>query len=135
MEALKRRSISSSSVLGISFIERRIEMIYWKKVVTLLKARIPQLEDADDIDDILFICYCDLAMSIKQIAELCEVSSFTLREKLLKIGLKLKKRGGPRRKRIRFLRSDLEEMSIKELCTKYHVSKTTVEKARRRLKK
>ena len=109
-------------------------MIYWKKVTTLLKARIPQLEDEDDINDILFICYCDLAMSIKQIADLCEISPFALREKLLRIGLKLKKRGGPRRKSIKFLRSDLEEMSIKDLCKKYKVSKTTVEKARRRLR-
>ena len=110
-------------------------MIYWKKVTTLLKAHIPQLEDEDDINDILFECYCNLAMSIKQIAALCEVSPFALREKLLKIGLNLKKRGGPRRKGTKFLRSDLEEMSLKELCKKYKVSKTTVEKARRRLKK
>jgi len=27
-------------------------MIYWKKIVTLLKARIPQLEDEDNINDI-----------------------------------------------------------------------------------
>jgi hypothetical protein len=110
-------------------------MIYWKKITSLLKARIPQLEDEDSINDILFICYCDLAMSIKQLAELCEISPFALREKLLKIGLTLKGRGGPRRKGTEFLQSDLEECSLKELCQKYKVSKTTVEKARRRLKK
>mgnify|MGYP001561976081 CR=1 FL=1 len=109
-------------------------MIYWKKITTLLKARIPQLEDEDNINDILFICYCDLAMSIKQIASFCEVSPFALREKLLKIGINLKKRGGPRRKGTKFLQSDLEEMSLKELCKKYRVSKTTVGKARRRLR-
>ncbi len=110
-------------------------MIYWKKVITQLKSRIPQLGDEDDVADILFICYCDLKMSIKDLANLCEISSFALREKLLKLGFNLKKRGGPRRKGTKFLQSDLEEMSLKELCKKYGVSNTTVEKARRRIKK
>jgi len=97
--------------------------------------KVPQLADIEDVDEVLFECYCDLTMSIKQIADLCEVSPFALREKLLKTGINLKKRGGPRRIETKFLQSDLEEMSLKELCKKYGVSKTTVEKARRRLKR
>jgi len=108
-------------------------MIYWKKATSRLREHIPQLVDEDNPTDILFVCYCDLGMSIKQIANLCGVSPFTLRSKLLRMGIKLKRRGGKRRKPTAFLRSDLEEMSLKELCHKYKVSKTTVNSAKRRL--
>jgi DNA-directed RNA polymerase specialized sigma24 family protein len=107
-------------------------MISWRRATNLLKVHIPQLEEEDDLADIFFTCYCDLGMSIQEIALLCQVSSSTLRSKLLRVGIQLKKRGGGRRKATAFVKRDLEEMSLKELSTKYKVSVTTVEKARRR---
>lgn len=99
----------------------------WKKATEKLKSHIPQLEDEDDTNDILFICYCDLVMSIKELAELCEVSPYSMRKKLLKLGIHPKKRGGVRCvKKVSFLKEDLEEMSLKELSKKYGVSQTTV---------
>ncbi len=98
----------------------------WKRATTALKQHIPQLEEEDNPNDILFICYCDLVMSIKEIAELSGTSPFSVRRKLLKLGIHPKKRGGARRRKVTFLKKDLEEMSLKELSAKYKVSQTTV---------
>ncbi len=107
--------------------------ISWKRATTQLKQHIPQLEEEDDPNSILFICYCDLGLSIDKIADLTILSPSAVRAKLLKIGIQLKKRGGSRRKKIIFSIEDLREMNIKELCTKYKVCSATVSRYRRKL--
>lgn len=109
-------------------------MISWKLATNQLKERIPLLEGEDNPADILFICYCEIAMSIKEIAAICNVSPFTLRRKLVSVGIKPKERGGSRKRKAVFSEEDLKELSLKELSLKYKVSTTTVCKARRVLR-
>ena len=109
-------------------------MISWKKAMDSLRGHIPQLEEEDDLADLLFIAYCDLGISIRELSSFCQVSPSALRSKLLKLSICPKNRGGSRGMRTTFLREDLEEMSLKELCLKYKVSKTTASKARRKNK-
>lgn len=78
------------------------------------------------IDDLLKKLYKKYKFSTRTLAELCGCDPTTVRTKLIKLGVKLRERGGPNnRSNINITRDDWLLLNIKELAKKYGCHPTT----------
>jgi len=102
-------------------------MTNWNKVLELLKPHC--VKEAESLIDCLNFLYCICNFSSKMISDLTdnEVSSVAIRDKMRKLGIKVKKQGGPNHIKVTSIPIDeYREMTYAELAFKYKVSISTI---------
>jgi transposase len=103
-------------------------MTNWDRVLKLLYVHCPQVADMS-LETALEWLYYDCNFSTQDIANLIgnEVSSVAIRDKMRRLGIKVKKRGGPNNTKITSIPiEEYREMTYDQLAFKYGVSVSTI---------
>jgi len=101
-------------------------MVNWSLVIERLSEGNPR---CDNLYDILVFLYYDKKLSLHQIADLTdgECSVMTLANKMKRLGIRLRKQGGPNNLKVTSIPlKEYKTMSYDQLALKYGVDRTTV---------